>query len=79
LGEWLIRVGIIIAIAIVVFFVLFCCVVPFIRSMLAAAAAKQMLNISIKPTGVDIGYAHGYRVGPGLDELDDFDLEETIV
>ncbi len=46
--------GIIIGI-VVVFLLLFCCIVPFIRSMLASAAAKQMINVSVRPTGIDIG------------------------
>lgn len=54
-GQWLTKVGIIIGIVVVVFLLLFCCIVPFIRSMLASAAAKQMINVSVRPTGVDIG------------------------
>jgi hypothetical protein len=72
--EWLIKVGIIIAVTMGVVFVLFCCIVPFLRSMLASAAAKQMINVSVKPSGIDIGCATAgvYPIGPGLDELDDF-------
>ncbi|RXN25154.1 C-C motif chemokine 25-like protein [Labeo rohita] len=44
---------------------------PKIRSMLANAAAKQMINVSVKPSGVDIGYTSVHSVGPGLDELDE--------
>ncbi len=46
--------GIIIGI-VVMFLLLFCCIVPFIRSMLASAAAKQMINVSVRPTGIDVG------------------------
>lgn len=53
--EWLIQAGIIIAVGVVVFLLLFCCVVPFFRSMLANAAAKQMINVSVKRSEVDIG------------------------
>ncbi len=41
-GAWLTKVGIKIGIVVIVFGLLFCCVIPFIRSMLANAAAKQM-------------------------------------
>ncbi|RXN10608.1 hypothetical protein ROHU_005093 [Labeo rohita] len=41
------------------------------RSMLASAAAKQMINVSVKPSGVDIGCTSVHTVGPGLDELDE--------
>ncbi len=71
-GQWLTKVGIIIGIVVVMFLLLFCCVVPFIRSMLASAAAKQMINVSVRPTGIDVGCTNMYTVGPGLDELDDF-------
>ncbi len=64
--------GIIIGIVVVVFLLLFCCIVPFIRSMLASAAAKQMNNVSVRPTGIDIGCTNMHTVGPGLDELDEF-------
>ncbi len=65
--------GIIIGIVVVVvFLLLFCCIVPFIRSMLASAAAKQMINVSVRPTGIDIGCTNMHTVGPGLDELDEF-------
>ncbi len=40
---------------VVMFLLLFCCIVPFIRSMLASAAAKQMINVSVRPTGIDVG------------------------
>ncbi len=65
--------GIIIGI-VVMFLLLFCCIVPFIRSMLASAAAKQMINVSVRPTGIDVGCTKKktYTVGPGLDELDEF-------
>ncbi len=71
-GQWLTKVGIIIGIVVVMFLLLFCCIVPFIRSMLASAAAKQMINVSVRPTGIDVGCTNMYTVGPGLDELDDF-------
>ncbi len=71
-GQWLTKLGIIICIVVVVFLLLFCCIVPFIRSMLASAAAKQMINVSVRPTGIDIGCTNVYTVGPGLDELDEF-------
>ncbi len=54
-GQWLTKVGIIIGIVVVMFLLLFCCIVPFIRSMLASAAAKQMINVSVRPTGIDVG------------------------
>ncbi|RXN16025.1 hypothetical protein ROHU_008482 [Labeo rohita] len=41
------------------------------RSMLASAATKQMINVSVKPSGVDIGCTSVHTVGPGLDELDE--------
>ncbi len=69
--KWLTKVGIIIGI-VVMFLLLFCCIVPFIRSMLASAAAKQMINVSVRPTGIDVGCTNMYTVGPGLDELDEF-------
>ncbi len=53
-------------------FLLICCIVPFIRSMLASAAAKQMINVSVRPTGIDIGCINMHTVGPELDELDKF-------
>ncbi len=71
-GQWLTKLGIIICIVVVVFLLLFCCIVPFIRSMLASAAAKQMINVSVRPTGIDIGCTNVHTVGPGLDELDEF-------
>ncbi len=40
--------------------------------MLASAAAKQMINVSVRPTGIDVGCTKTYTVGPGLDELDEF-------
>ncbi len=40
--------------------------------MLANATAKQMINVSVRPTGIDVGYTNMYTVGPGLDELDEF-------
>ncbi len=64
--------GIIIGIVVVMLLLLFCCIVPFIRSMLASAAAKQMINVSVRPTGIDVGCTKMYTVGPGLDELDEF-------
>ncbi len=67
-GQWLTKVGIIIGI-VVVMFLLFCCIVPFIRSMLASAAAKQMINVSVRPTGIDVGCTNTYTVGPELDEF----------
>lgn len=72
--EWFIQVGVTIAVVVVICLVLFCCVVPFLRSMLANAAAKQMINVSVKPSGVDIGCTNTEmcQIGPGLDELDDF-------
>ncbi len=72
-GQWLTKMGIIIGI-VVMFLLLFCCIVPFIRSMLASAAAKQMINVSVRPTGIDVGCTKKktYTVGPGLDELDEF-------
>ncbi len=63
------QMGIIIGIVVVVFLLLFCCIVPFIRSMLASAAAKQMINVSVRPTGIDVGFTNMYTVGPGLDEF----------
>ncbi len=69
--KWLTKMGIIISI-VVMFLLLFCCIVPFIRSMLASAAAKQMINVSVRPTGIDVGCTNMYTVGPGLDELDEF-------
>ncbi len=71
-GQWLTKMGIIIGIVVVMFLLLFCCIVPFIRSMLASAAAKQMINVSVRPTGIDVGCTNMYTVGPGLDELDEF-------
>ncbi len=71
-GQWLTKMGIIIGIVVVMFLLLFCCIVPFIRSMLASAAAKQMINVSVRPTGIDVGCTNTYTVGPGLDELDEF-------
>ncbi len=71
-GQWLTKVGIIIGIVAVMFLLLFCCIVPFIRSMLASAAAKQMIYVSVRPTGIDVGCTNMYTVGPGLDELDEF-------
>ncbi len=41
--------------------------------MLASAAAKQMINVSVRPTGIDVGCTNVYTVGPGLDELDELD------
>ncbi len=70
-GQWLTKVGIIIGI-VVMFLLLFCCIVPFIRSMLASATAKQMINVSVRPTGIDVGCTNMYTVGPGLDELEEF-------
>ncbi len=64
--------GIIIGIVVIVFLLLFCCIVAFIRSMLASAAAKQMINVSVRPTGIDIGWTNMHTVGPGLAELDEF-------
>ncbi len=66
-GQWLTKMGIV-----VMFLLLFCCIVPFIRSMLASATAKQMINVSVRPTGIDVGCTNMYTVGPGLDELDEF-------
>ncbi len=63
-GQWLTKMGIV-----VMFLLLFCCIVPFIRSMLASAAAKQMINVSVRPTGIDVGCTNMYTVGPGLDEF----------
>ncbi len=40
--------------------------------MLASAAAKQMINVTVRPTGIDVGCTNMYTVGPGLDELDEF-------
>ncbi len=40
--------------------------------MLASAAAKQMINVSVRPTGIDIGCTNMHTVGPELDELDKF-------
>ncbi len=71
-GQWFTKMGIIIGIVVVMFLLLFCCIVPFIRSMLASAAAKQMINVSVRPTGIDVGCTNVYTVGPGLDELDEF-------
>ncbi|KAF4116462.1 hypothetical protein G5714_003951 [Onychostoma macrolepis] len=48
------------------------------KSILASAAAKQMINVSVRPTGIDIGYTNVPTVGPGLDELDDFDLDDFV-
>ena len=72
--EWFIKVGMIIVVVVVVFLLLFCCVVPFLRSMIASAAAKQMINVSVKRSGIDIGCTNSgvYPIGSGLDELDDF-------
>ncbi len=36
--------------------------------MLASATAKQMINVSVRPTGIELDAP----VGPGLDELDEF-------
>lgn len=68
------KVGIIIAVAVAIFVLLFCCIVPFLRSMMANAAAKQMINVSVRRSGVDIGCTNTgvYPIGPGLDELDEF-------
>jgi len=67
-------VGIILAVSVGVFFLLCCCVVPFLRSMLASAAAKQMINVSVRPSGVDIGCVNEeiHPSAPDLDELDEF-------
>ncbi|XP_048019955.1 uncharacterized protein LOC125251062 [Megalobrama amblycephala] len=73
--EWLVKVGVIIAVALGIFVLLFCCVLPFLRSTMAGAAAKQMVNVSVKQSGVDIGCTTTtgvYPIGPGLDELDEF-------
>ncbi|XDV44771.1 hypothetical protein PO909_013011 [Leuciscus waleckii] len=44
------------------------------RSMLANVATKQMINVSVKPSGVNMGCTDSRvnLIGPGLDELDDF-------
>ncbi|XP_048034381.1 uncharacterized protein LOC125260187 isoform X2 [Megalobrama amblycephala] len=73
--EWLVKVGVIVAVAVGIFVLLFCCVLPFLRSMMAGAAAKQMVNVSVKQSGIDIGCTTTtgvYPIGPGLDELDEF-------
>jgi len=72
--EWRVQMGIIIAVTVGVFFLLLCCVVPFLRSMLASAAAKQMINVSVKPSAIDIGCTNSgvSPIGPGLDKLGDF-------
>lgn len=72
---WLVKVGVIIAVALGINVLLFCCVLPFLRSMKASAADKQMVNVSVKQSGVDIGCTTTtgvYPIGPGLDELDEF-------
>jgi len=71
--DWLMQVGIILAVSVGVFFLLFCCVVPFLRSMLASAAAKQMINVSVRPSGVDVGCVNEILPSaPDLDELEEF-------
>ncbi|KAG1935336.1 hypothetical protein F2P79_018022 [Pimephales promelas] len=44
------------------------------RSMLASTAAKQMINVSVRPSGVDIGCVNAeiHPSAPDLDELDEF-------
>ncbi|KAG1935466.1 hypothetical protein F2P79_019320 [Pimephales promelas] len=42
-------------------------------SMLASAAAKQMINVSVRPSGVDVGCVNEILPSaPDLDELDEF-------
>ncbi|XDV15051.1 hypothetical protein PO909_015199 [Leuciscus waleckii] len=45
-----------------------------LRSMLANAAAKQMINVVVGPLGMDTGCykPRVHSIGPGMDELDDF-------
>ncbi|XDV31426.1 hypothetical protein PO909_034113 [Leuciscus waleckii] len=45
-----------------------------LRSMLANAAAKQMINVVVGPLGMDNGCykSRVHSIGPGMDELDDF-------
>ncbi|KAG1937122.1 hypothetical protein F2P79_018353 [Pimephales promelas] len=45
-----------------------------LTSMLASAAAKQMINVSVRPSGVDIGCVNEeiHPSAPDLDELDEF-------
>jgi len=70
--DWLIRIGLILAISVGVFFLLFCCVVPFLRSMLASAAAKQMINVSVSPSGIDVeGVNEILPSAPDLDEWEE--------
>lgn len=60
MGEWLTKVGIIMAVVFVVFVLLFYCVVPHSRSMMANAAAKQMMGVSVRRSGVDIECTNMY-------------------
>lgn len=70
--QWLIKIGIFVGIALLVFVLLFCCVVPFLRSMLVKAAAKQMVNVRVNGLVHDCR-DHVYEVfGPDLDQLDEF-------
>ncbi len=68
--------GIIIGI-VVMFLLLFCCIVPFIRSMLASAAAKQMINVSVRPTGIDVGCTKKKRIQWDLDWMNWMNLCKT--
>lgn len=52
-GKWLTKVGIITATVVVIFVLLFCCVMPFFRSVMANAASNQMINVSVRRSGVD--------------------------
>ncbi|XP_051986878.1 uncharacterized protein LOC127646934 [Xyrauchen texanus] len=72
-GSWkigLMKIGIIIVIGLTLFALLFCCIIPILRSIMTRTVAKQMVTVSMIPpeTGLETRYC---TIGPGLDELDE--------